>query len=228
MAITGIAEEDAQGNTTDARQFDPAKDLPRLIEMARTMPNLKAIMIDPIVVLASGTGNYGTQVRRDLMPLFEFAEETGVAIIGISHFSKGTQGGDPVERVTGSHAWGAAARLVMAAVRSEDGKQRRLIRLKGNVGEDHGGFEYTLVRNEDEEQYANGATAGRLPDLIEEIQGDADATTASGGSALSTSVAPAQRWGSNGGQEIVHRLRQDYGCRRTPIGGAGTCRMSRR
>ena len=39
------------------------------------------------------------------------------AVLGISHFSKGSGGRDPVERVTGSLAFGALARVVLCAVK---------------------------------------------------------------------------------------------------------------
>jgi len=68
------------------------------------------------------------------------------------HFSKGTAGRDPVERVTGSIAFGALARLVLAAVKTttpegEPGP-RLFARAKSNIGPDGGGFHYSLERVE--------------------------------------------------------------------------------
>ncbi len=66
--------------------------------------------------------------------------------LGISHFSKGTAGRDPVERVTGSVAFGAVPRVVFAAAkrRDEDGGGRIFVRAKSNIGPDSGGFVYHL------------------------------------------------------------------------------------
>src|SRR2546421_742119 len=100
------------------------------------LPDLRAIMIDPIVVVVKGNGHNNAEVRRDMAKLYEFAEQTGVAIIGITHFTKGTMGQDPASRVTGSLAFGAVSRVVLAAAKDESGNRRRLVRAKSNIGPD--------------------------------------------------------------------------------------------
>ncbi len=74
-------------------------------------------------------------------------------MLGITHFSKGTAGRDPVERVTGSIAFAALARLVLVAakVKADDGDsepRQVLMRAKSNIGPDDGGFAYALDRVE--------------------------------------------------------------------------------
>jgi putative DNA primase/helicase len=79
--------------------------------------------------------------------MVELAADLGAALIGITHFTKGTSGRDPLERVTGSLAFGALARIVMATAKKEDedGKTTRVLaRAKSNIGLDHGGFEYDI------------------------------------------------------------------------------------
>jgi hypothetical protein len=68
------------------------------------------------------------------------------ALLGVSHFSKGSAGRDPLERVTGSLAFGALARLVFAAFEQseEDGGGRCFCRVKSNLWPDAGGFAYGL------------------------------------------------------------------------------------
>jgi putative DNA primase/helicase len=70
------------------------------------------------------------------------------AVVGISHFSKGSGGRDPTERVVGSVAFGAVARVVLVAAKvksDDDGKERRILaRSKSNIGPDSGGFEYDI------------------------------------------------------------------------------------
>lgn len=60
----------------------------------------------------------------------------------------GTSGRDPVERITGSLAFGALSRLVMVAAKQEadgDTPMRRVfLRAKSNCGPDGGGFVYDL------------------------------------------------------------------------------------
>ena len=56
-------------------------------------------------------------------------------------------GRDPTERVVGSVAFGAVARVVMAAakVKGDDGEDKRvLVRSKSNIGPDGGGFAYAI------------------------------------------------------------------------------------
>jgi hypothetical protein len=76
----------------------------------------------------------------------ELAARLDCALLGISHFSKGSAGRDPLERVTGSLAFGALARLVFAAFKQseEDGGGRCFCRVKSNLGPDDGGFAYGL------------------------------------------------------------------------------------
>src|SRR5450756_1524043 len=65
-------------------------------------------------------------------------------VLGISHFSKNTAGREPVERVTGSVAFGALARIVLVAAKGAEGEPRLLARAKSNIGPDGGGFAYKL------------------------------------------------------------------------------------
>lgn len=54
---------------------------------------------------------------------------------------------EPIERITGSLAFGAVARIVLVASKStsEDGGDVRIfLRAKSNIGADTGGFEYSL------------------------------------------------------------------------------------
>src|SRR5205085_6821358 len=79
--------------------------------------------------------------------------ETDAAIIGITHFSKGSHAANPVDRVIGSRAYAALARLVMVAAKSEDNTRHVLVRAKSNIGPDTDGFVYGLARDERERQY---------------------------------------------------------------------------
>jgi putative DNA primase/helicase len=109
------------------------------------------MVLDPIVnVVGTADSHKNSEVRRALQPLAEFAERHQCAVLGISHFSKGTAGRDPLERVTGSLAFGAAARVVIAAAKlaDEDGGGRVMVRAKSNIGPDGGGFRFDLDRTE--------------------------------------------------------------------------------
>lgn len=129
------------------RAFDPAEDIEHLAaQMALMKPCPALLIVDPIVAAVSGDSHRNAEVRRALQPLVDLAASRRCAVLGISHFSKGSAGRDPVERVTGSLAFGALARVVMATARLPDqsGGGRLLVRAKSNLGEDGHGFGYDL------------------------------------------------------------------------------------
>lgn len=127
------------------RTFAPATDTSLLDDRLSQLPSAKLLIIDPVIVAVSGDSNKGGDVRRGLQPLADLAEKHGIAVLGITHFNKGMAGADPLDRVTGSLAFGAVARVVMgvASPKDPDG-ERRLVRLKSNIGTDEGGFGYLL------------------------------------------------------------------------------------
>lgn len=131
--------------------FDPARDLVQLLEAIKTIGGVDLLIVDPVVSAVTGDSHKNTEVRRALQPLVDLAAATNAAVVGISHFSKGGQGQDPTQRVIGSVAFAAVARIVMVAakVKSDDGKDARILaRSKSNIGADDGGFEYYLEQVE--------------------------------------------------------------------------------
>jgi AAA domain/Primase C terminal 2 (PriCT-2)/Bifunctional DNA primase/polymerase, N-terminal len=86
------------------RRFDPATDLPRLVEAMRAVPDLRMVIIDPIVSASKNDSHKNAETRRGLQPVVDLAEELRVVVIGLTHFTKNTQGKDPIERITGTLA----------------------------------------------------------------------------------------------------------------------------
>jgi putative DNA primase/helicase len=131
------------------RPFNPATDLDELKVTLEGLPNLRLLILDPIVAVVTKDGNKNSDVRNDLAPLVEMSHKLNFAILGITHFSKGTSGMEPIERITGSLAFGAVARLVLVAskVKASEGSEKRIfLRAKSNIGADDGGFEYELEK----------------------------------------------------------------------------------
>ena len=131
----------------EERPFEPSSDMPFLKDAIEKIGDVKVLIIDPIVSVVKGDSHKNAEVRKDLTPLVQMAEKMGFAIIGITHFSKGTSGREPIERITGSLAFGAVARVVLVAskTKNEDGDDIRIfLRAKSNIGIDEGGFEYSL------------------------------------------------------------------------------------
>jgi putative DNA primase/helicase len=135
--ISGMLEEGKR------RPFDPARDIPVLIEAARQLLNLRMMIVDSVVSAVAGDSHKNAEVRRGLQPLVAFAAETRCSVLGLTHFTKGTTGRDPVERVTGSLAFAAQARVVLVTAKpAEINGKCRLVRAASNIGPDGGGFEY--------------------------------------------------------------------------------------
>ncbi|MCG8056917.1 MAG: AAA family ATPase [Candidatus Thiodiazotropha endolucinida] len=133
----------------DSRPFDPAHDVPHLRKQLEAMRvPIKLMIVDPIVSATSGDSHKNAETRRSLQPLVDLAQSIRCALIGITHFTKGTAGRDPLDRVTGSLAFGALARLVMVAAKNPEDEKRVFMRAKSNIGADHGGFYYDLEQVE--------------------------------------------------------------------------------
>jgi hypothetical protein len=130
------------------RPFDPSLNLPELAEAVDKLPTPKILMIDPIVLAipAHTDSHKNTETRRGLQPLVDLAENRKIVLLGITHFTKGTTDQDPVERVTGSLAFGAIPRVVLGATTDEDGQQRCLVRISSNIGPYGSGIEYTMFQ----------------------------------------------------------------------------------
>lgn len=127
--------------------FDPAVHLDSLERAISSLTNPRLIVIDPIVSAISGNSHRNAEVRRGLQPLIDMAIRHSAAVLGITHLSKGTAGQDPVERITGSLAFAALARIVMLTAKSRDENTSALMLAQSNVGPDGGGFRYKLQQD---------------------------------------------------------------------------------
>jgi hypothetical protein len=138
--------------------------------------------VDPIVTTVAGDSHKNAEVRRGLAPLVAFGHELRAAVLGISHFSKGTSGRDPLERLTGSLAFGALARIVFGASKKtdENGDEqgRVLVRIKSNIGPDGGGLAYSLESAELPQGIVTSRVAwgDKIEGTAREILADAEQT----------------------------------------------------
>ena len=123
------------------------------------------VIVDPVISAVAGDSHKASDTRRGLQPLVDMAMATRCAIFGITHFSKATEGRSPLDRVTGSQAYGALARVVFVAGKDEanarEGTAPRhvFLRAKSNIGPDQGGFEYTIEQVAVPEADCPGLTA---------------------------------------------------------------------
>lgn len=142
----------------DTQPFDPSKDIDLLAAELDRIGDVGMIMIDPIVSAVAGDMHRANDVRRALQGLVDLAEQYDCAVLGITHFSKGSAGNNPAERVLGSQAFGALARTVLVAAKQEDSDLRVLARAKSNIAVDDGGCSYSI----DECSIDGGITTTRV------------------------------------------------------------------
>jgi putative DNA primase/helicase len=142
--VKGTHDEDGK-----LRPFNPSTDLPGLALTAKDIPGgIDLLIVDPIASVIGGKVDNSNNAghREKLQPLVDFAEDMDCAVIGVTHFTKGTIGKDPIDRVTGSLAFGAVARVVFAATKNQSGEPERMfIMAKNNLGPTLGGFGYSIV-----------------------------------------------------------------------------------
>ena len=138
--------------------FDPAVHIPILKHAILQKGGCSLLIVDPIVSAITGDMNKSNEVRRGLQSIVDFASELNCAVVGISHFAKGSTGSNPADRVIGSVAFGAFARVVLVAAKDEDSHKRVFSRAKSNIGEDSGGFYYGIQPI----PLADGITATRV------------------------------------------------------------------
>lgn len=135
-----------EGVSQDGKRepFDPARDIVGLLNAVEHIGGASLLIIDPIVSAVSGDMHRANDVRRSLQAIVDFAEAHKCAVIGITHFAKHGAGRSPQDRVIGSQAFGALARMVLVAAKEEDSARRVLARAKSNIAADNGGVAYCL------------------------------------------------------------------------------------
>lgn len=127
--------------------FDPALHIDALAAAMDRLTDAGLIIVDPLVSAVAGDSHKNAETRRGLQPLVNLAAGQKCALLGVTHFSKGTAGKDPLDRITGSLAFGAMARVVLVAAQETEGEnagRRLMMRCKSNIGPDTGGFEYDI------------------------------------------------------------------------------------
>lgn len=138
--VEGVARE---GEDVDLFQLD--QDIADLKARALQIGDVKLIVIDPpSAYLGSKVDSYkDSDVRRVLMPLGTLAQDTGAMILLIVHLNKRTDGGAQ-QRFSGSTAWTAAPRVAFMVAEDPLTKQRSMLPVKNNIGDDRLGYEYHI------------------------------------------------------------------------------------
>jgi len=136
--IEGIAQNG------ESVPFDPSQDIIELHRAALAMGGVSLLLIDPIVSAVAGDMHKANDVRRSLQAVVDFADAHDCAVIGITHFAKAGADRDPQDRVIGSQAFGALARMVLVTAKEKESTRRVLARAKSNIAKDDGGVAYMI------------------------------------------------------------------------------------
>ncbi len=109
-----------------------------LREHLASMPDCRLLIFDPITAyLGAVNANNNAEVRGALIGLQRLAQDSGVTVLGINHFSKKAEL-DAIHRILGSTGFVAAARSVWAVIQEkqdddgDDEPPRLLIPVKTN------------------------------------------------------------------------------------------------
>ncbi|MGA2173023.1 MAG: AAA family ATPase [Sedimentisphaerales bacterium] len=145
-ALEAVRIRDEEGHQRQ-EFFSLQDDLPALRQAIK--PDTKLIIIDPIsAYYGRGFDSHrDSDIRGILAPLCELAEQTGVAIVGVTHLNKNATG-KAVYRALGSIGLIAAARtawLVSEDPEQPESKRRLLIPAKQNILINPTGLAFEIV-----------------------------------------------------------------------------------
>jgi AAA domain-containing protein/DnaB helicase-like protein len=134
-----------KGKDGKHRTFDLQEDIAALQKLVKEIGDVAVVIIDPITSYM-GTkidSHRTTDVRAVLEPLSRFAEETGVAVLAISHPPKAATG-KAINFATGSLAFVAAARMFFITSEEPETERHLLLAVKNNLGAKAKGLGYRM------------------------------------------------------------------------------------
>jgi putative DNA primase/helicase len=109
---------------------------------------VRLIIVDPISAYLGGTDSHkNAEVRSLLGPMAMLAMKRRVAILAITHLSRNQN--DPLNRLSGSIAFGAAARTVWLVAKDPENSDRRFfLSLKNNLAREAEGMAFKPIEDE--------------------------------------------------------------------------------
>jgi len=127
--------------------LDICQHLPQLEKDARSCPDLKLIIVDPIASFLPEKLNTGqqNQVRRAMDLLSNLAQRLGVAVVIVMHFAK-AQDGKAINRTSGSAQFMAAMKMGLSVVKRTDDLRnvRLLVPQKSNISGSYKSLSFTI------------------------------------------------------------------------------------
>ena len=125
--------------------FNLKSNLNELETMINEIKGVSMIVIDPLSAFIAGVDSYkNTDVRSMLAPLSKLAEKYDIAIVGVEHPPKSSNG-KAINQVGGSKAFIAAARSAYLVSKDpQDGKHSLFLRIKNNLTSHSVGISFRL------------------------------------------------------------------------------------
>ena len=125
--------------------FNLKSNLNELETMINEIKGVSMIVIDPLSAFIAGVDSYkNTDVRSMLAPLSKLAEKYDIAIVGVEHPPKSSNG-KAINQVGGSKAFIAAARSAYLVSKDpQDEKRSLFLRIKNNLTSHSVGISFRL------------------------------------------------------------------------------------
>jgi hypothetical protein len=143
--VSAVTTDDHKGR----RLFNLQSDLLALEDAIAHLGDVRLVIIDPVSsYLGKVDSHKNAEVRTVLEPIGEMAARLRVAVVAVTHFSKGG-GTSANNRIIGSIAFVAAARAAFIVSRDPDDENRRLfVPSKNNLGPDRDGLAFRIETRE--------------------------------------------------------------------------------
>ena len=144
--ISAVRQADGKGRRT----FNLQADLALLEAAIARIGNVRLVIIDPVSSYLGKTDSHkNADVRGTLEPLGDMASRLRVAVVSITHFSKGA-GQSAINSFIGSIAFVAAARAAFIVTRDPDDTdpaRRLFVQAKNNLAADSGGLAFRVEQS---------------------------------------------------------------------------------
>jgi putative DNA primase/helicase len=139
--ISAVRGENGKGR----RSFNLQADLALLEAEIAKIGDVYLVIVDPVSsYLGKVDSHRNAELRAVLEPIGEMASRLGVAVLSITHLSKGG-GGSANSRIIGSIAFVAQARAAFIVARDPDDHERRLfLPTKNNLGPEGTGLGFRI------------------------------------------------------------------------------------
>ena len=141
LIVSAVRSDDGKGRRT----FNLQADLDLLEQEITKARDVRLVIIDPISSYMGKTDSHkNSDVRGVLEPVGEMAARLRVAVVSVTHKSKG-KGNSAINSAIGSVGFTGVARTAFLVDKDPDDQDRRLfLQIKNNIAKDPGGLAFRI------------------------------------------------------------------------------------